>query len=148
MSHAWLTEWRSAAMTPVAATSSSRMLIGPSSPVLSSAERTASSVASRSALCASGTLSKMASTVRSRTSESSNARPSPPTSSIVSGTALSTAKNAICAASRCPRSSTNSRIARLLTTKVLWIRRRSAAVGRRHRRDPRVRADGWCDDLS
>ena len=57
-------------------------------------------------------LSNTARTTRSRTSRSSKNSPKPPTSSIASGMNESVAKNAICAASRCPRSSTISLHAR------------------------------------
>ena len=109
MSHAWLIAWRSAPITPLAATINSRMLTGPSRPVLSSASPTVRSRCSRSLSSDSGTLSKITTTTRSRISASSKNRPKPPTSNIASGMNESTAKNAICAASRCPRSSTNSR---------------------------------------
>ena len=52
MSHAWLIAWRSAPITPLAATISSRTETGPSRPVLSSASSTVRSSRARSASCA------------------------------------------------------------------------------------------------
>jgi hypothetical protein len=95
MSHASLIAWRSAPITPLAAASSSRIGSSPRLPALSSALTTVPSSRSRSASVDSGTLSKVASTTRLRSSSSSKKRPNPPTSSRPSGTAESTTKKAI-----------------------------------------------------
>jgi hypothetical protein len=92
MSQASLIAWRSAPMTPLAATSSSRIEGGPSRPAPSSASPTVRSSCSRASSRASGTLSKTVLMTRSRTSSSSKTSPKAPTRSSASGMNESSAK--------------------------------------------------------
>ena len=127
MSHASLIEWRRAAITALAAATSSRIEIGPAWPARSSEAPSVRSSCARSAGAESGTLSKIALITVARTAAPSKISPNPPTISIASGTNDRIAKKAIWAALRWPRSSTNSLLARhavsAVRSSVLRIRR-------------------------
>ena len=113
MSHAWLIAWRSAPITPLAAANSSRTRdrAEPAGVVERVVDR-ALEPRAVGLLAERDVVEHRRHDALVRMSSSSKNSPKPPTSSIASGTNESTAKNAICAASRCPRSSTNSEHAR------------------------------------